>query len=179
MNYEARMSLVIEGKPLAWQRAFSDSEGRRHTRREVADWERLVGSAAAVAAQKAGFPTGPGLVSVSVAAYFFWPTGTAYRLRGLYGFPMGKRPDGDNILKGIKDALTGPVYDDDGVVWQAQVEKYRVPRPEHWPGPFGPPGPLAEHTRVTLVRYDYPYDLAEWNDHHFDEHALAPETVII
>lgn len=40
--------------------------------------------------------------------------------------PHAKKPDGDNILKAVKDALTGIAWDDDGAVFESQVVKFYV-----------------------------------------------------
>lgn len=35
-----------------------------------------------------------------------------------------KKPDGDNVLKGVGDALTGLFFKDDCIIWKMSIEKY-------------------------------------------------------
>lgn len=70
----------------------------------------------------AGFGTVP--VSVRVLAHFAPPRSVSKAKRAqMLRTPPLKKPDADNILKAVCDALNGLAYDDDAQVCTAQVFK--------------------------------------------------------
>ena len=69
----------------------------------------------------------PDSVELSVVAYFQIPSSASRKKRGEmengYIRPT-KKPDADNLLKCVGDALNGLAYDDDSQVVQCHVEKW-------------------------------------------------------
>lgn len=45
-----------------------------------------------------------------------WPMDATYRVTATFYMPTRRRADGDNLIKGVKDAVTGLVWDDDSQV---------------------------------------------------------------
>ena len=90
---------------------------------------------------KAYFFDGP--VFMEVYAYFPIPKSATKRERKLieemdYLYP--RKPDGDNVLKAVKDALNRVAYQDDAqVVYESIIRKYAKP---------------GEDARLEVVLYD-------------------------
>ncbi len=83
------------------------------------DWKSKV----AVFARQAGVQPMSGLVSIVVTAYLPRPK-RLMRKRDPEGCVWaGCKPDADNLLKGVQDALTGIAYADDSAIVSAKVEK--------------------------------------------------------
>lgn len=73
-----------------------------------------------------GFPEGSQM-ELRVTAYFKIPKSTSKKKREtmLSGeVRPTKKPDGDNILKAVADALNGVAYKDDAYVVKMEIEKY-------------------------------------------------------
>ena len=66
-----------------------------------------------------------GCVSVEVDIYPKMPKGTPKKLTSI---PAMKKPDVDNVLKIVMDALNGVAYDDDKQVTRARVERHPMQR---------------------------------------------------
>ena len=62
-----------------------------------------------------------GAVSIQIFAYFSIPKSAK---KTLPGSPCCKKPDADNILKIICDALNGVAYHDDSQIVHAEVSKF-------------------------------------------------------
>ena len=68
-----------------------------------------------------------GCVSVEVDIYPKMPKGTPKKLNNI---PAMKKPDIDNVLKIVMDALNGIAYDDDKQVTYTRVERHPMQRIE-------------------------------------------------
>lgn len=78
----------------------------------------------------AGKYTGPmhrGCVSVEVDIYPKLPKSAA---KGLADVPAMKKPDCDNVLKVVMDALQGVAYEDDKQVTHTRVDRHNMQRIE-------------------------------------------------
>lgn len=63
-------------------------------------------------------------VMLTVTAYYATPSSASRKRQdALIGKPCAKKPDADNVLKAIADALNGVAYDDDKQVVVSVVEK--------------------------------------------------------
>ncbi len=63
-------------------------------------------------------------VMLTVTAYYATPASASRKRQdALIGTPCTKKPDADNVLKAIADALNGVAYDDDKQVAVSVVEK--------------------------------------------------------
>ena len=63
-------------------------------------------------------------VMLTVTAYYATPASASRKRQdALIGKPCAKKPDADNVLKAIADALNGVAYDDDKQVAVSVVEK--------------------------------------------------------
>lgn len=134
-----RVSFTIYGAPFAKQRprsGFNKHIGRAVTYNTKAN-EQFEGIVAGVAAAVFTEPM-PGPVSVTVEAVFC-PAASWSKKRRVeaMGQPHTQKPDGDNILKAIKDGLNRIAWADDAQVADSRVTK-------RW-------GDRAE-TRVTVER---------------------------
>ena len=115
------ITFTVPGKPYAKKRPrFSRKSGRAFDPAENATAEASIGHLAAK-----HFPapiTGP--VRVEVVATFAVPKSWAKKKAAehLHG-PHCQKPDGDNLLKAVKDALNRIAWGDDGQVCDAAVRK--------------------------------------------------------
>jgi len=111
---------TIPGKPFAKQRPRATRQGRVFTPKETVSFARQVGAIAApIFAQPI---TGP--IRLTVIATFeipkSWPKKkAAAHINGYHT----QRPDGDNILKAIKDGLNRIAWADDAQVAEATIRK--------------------------------------------------------
>ena len=64
--------------------------------------------------------------AVELAVTFFLPRPAKYcRKKDPVGaLPCLTKPDLDNLIKGVKDALSGIIYKDDKQIWRERVEKF-------------------------------------------------------
>ena len=84
---------------------------------KTARWEAMV----ALCARAAGVKMIDGAVMLTVAAFYPCRRPMKKTLRAQE--PKATRPDADNVLKAVADALIGIAYRDDGQVFDASVTK--------------------------------------------------------
>lgn len=121
---------TITGNPVPWSRAGAyglPGGGVKHyTKDKIRDWKTLAGWIAREAmGSKMPFDGCLGLeFHFCLAVSKSWPRWKKNAaLAGLIA-PAGK-PDLDNLIKGIKDAMTGVVYMDDGqVIGSTEKKRY-------------------------------------------------------
>jgi Holliday junction resolvase RusA-like endonuclease len=117
----SRVTITIPGKPYGKKRPrFSRHSGRAYDPAPNAAVEDAIGTIALP-----HFPAPlAGPVVVEVLAVFAVPPSwsKAKRKDRLHG-PHCQKPDGDNVLKSIKDALNRIAWADDGQVYDARVRK--------------------------------------------------------
>ena len=51
------------------------------------------------------------------------PQRLIWKKRPMVREPHTSRPDTDNLIKAVKDALTGVVYRDDSLIWSEEIQK--------------------------------------------------------
>lgn len=127
-----RIAITIPGDPVPKARPFVRKDGRVFTPKKTAVFETAV-RMRAMAAMK-GHKIITGGVKLLVMAYFPIPQSWSLTKRAMATagkLRHTKRPDTDNVLKAIKDALNGIVYVDDAQVDDDHcIKKYGVPRTE-------------------------------------------------
>lgn len=122
---------TVPGKPQGKARprfARIGNHVRTYTPKETVEYERRIREAFWAAAPSyviTGKPCG-----VIVMAYFPIPSSASKKKR--WEMEMGfvrptVKPDGDNILKAVKDSLSGVFYIDDKQVVSESVQKYYAP----------------------------------------------------
>jgi len=117
----AVVTFTVPGRPYAKKRPrFSRRIGRAFDPAENAHAEAQIGTIAlphfAVPHDKP--------VRVEVRAVFACPASWSKKKRAAQvGGPHCQKPDGDNILKAVKDALNRIAWRDDGQVFDARVSK--------------------------------------------------------
>ncbi len=114
-------TFTVPGKPYAKKRPrFSRASGRAFDPAENSKAEASIGHIAAKL-----FPApimGP--VSVEVVCTFACPVSWSKKKRAaMIHRPHTQKPDGDNLLKAVKDALNRIAWADDGQVFDARVCK--------------------------------------------------------
>lgn len=114
---------IVPGKPYAKKRhriGTIGGKGRAFNPKENVTAEGAIGNIAA-----RHFPApimGP--VAVDVVATFAIPKSWSKKKSAAHmGEPHCQKPDGDNILKAVKDALNRIAWADDGQVYDARVTK--------------------------------------------------------
>lgn len=123
-------SIVIPGEPVAKARPRVMSNGHTYTPAKTKNYETLVKEL--YWSQYQGQAMLTGSIRVRVDAYFQIPQHVSRRKkeRMTQGLERPtKRPDGDNILKAITDALNGIAYVDDSAIVSARVEKWWSEQP--------------------------------------------------
>ena len=114
------VTFTVPGKPFAKQRARATRQGRMYTPKETVSFERVVGQLAT-----RHFPepiTGP--ERLTVIATFVPPASWSSKKRAVFlGKPHVQRPDLDNCVKAISDALNRIAWADDGQVAEVMARK--------------------------------------------------------
>lgn len=131
-------TIVIPGKPQGKGRPRFTRYGRPYTPEKTVDYEAKI--LAAWFQQADGWTVREGGVGVIVTAYFPVPKSASRDLKSgmLSGrIPATVKPDADNVLKIVLDALNGHAWQDDKQVVSASVQKL-----------------YAEDPRVEVVLYD-------------------------
>lgn len=77
----------------------------------------------AAADQMAGRPPLQGDVAIKVLFVLPRPGNLHWKTKAMPRVPHTKKPDADNLIKGLKDALKGIVWRDDNQVWHEDVKK--------------------------------------------------------
>ena len=100
--------LIVLGEPVPWRRAGRDKRsGRTYTPRKVREAEDFIAWAAK--GRKVVLQAGP----VSLTLRFYLGEGR-----------KGRRPDLDNLVKLVKDALNGVLYRDDSQVSHLEADRF-------------------------------------------------------
>lgn len=89
---------------------------------KVKGWQQLVAEGASKALEAAGGETPDRAGAVKVSIGFYLPRPKKYQRRGLAVSHLTK-PDVDKLTRGVLDALTGVVWDDDSHVTELAVTK--------------------------------------------------------
>jgi len=113
---------TIPGTPRPWQRARRSRHGGFFVDADTARYKRDVATAFRQAAGADWVPvTGP--VRLVMAIWYPYPARTPKGRRA--GFtPKATRPDIDNVVKGILDALNRVAWHDDGQVYSIVANKF-------------------------------------------------------
>ena len=125
-----RFDFTVPGEPVAKGRPRFRRSGKTYTPGRTILFENLVRlafdrSGGVMAAQ--GLP-----VRITITAYFQIPKSASrirhdMMLKGL--LRPKKKPDADNVLKAVCDALNGVAYYDDAAIVDARVMKYWSDKP--------------------------------------------------
>lgn len=128
----AVVTFTIPGKPFAKQRPRATRQGRVYTPKETVSFERVVGQ---IATQHFPEPI-QGPVRLTVKACFVPPKSwSKKRAMASLATPHIQRPDIDNCIKAVADALNRIAWADDGQVSEIVATK-------HWQ--------MVEQTVVTV-----------------------------
>lgn len=109
---------------MAWQRARQNYQSRAYfDSKDQGDYKAKVALFARDGLKKMVLPL---LCSVTldVACYFTRPKARCGKNDCRDAIIMPKRPDGDNLLKMVGDALNGIVWKDDGQIVDGRVRKF-------------------------------------------------------
>ena len=122
MNAEAR-GLWVEGEPVAKGRPRMTRSGHAYTPKRT---ERA--EAAIRKAWIEEYGVDPVDVPVAVKIRFKYPTPKSWPMwkreqAGIYSLPKMSKPDIDNLVKTVMDALNGIAYKDDAQIYQIRATK--------------------------------------------------------
>lgn len=117
-------SLTIPGEPVAKARPRMTKSGHVYTPQRTVDYERWVQT---LFVKEYGQPRMEGALKLELNLYFPIPKST--RKKDVPAMRTGemrptKRPDLDNVLKAVSDALNGIAYKDDSQIVAAVVQKF-------------------------------------------------------
>jgi Holliday junction resolvase len=121
------IELKIPGPPMGKQRPIVTRRGA-FTPKKTVNYENYVKELYIINK----FPKLEGYISMSVKAYYPIPKSTSKKkkVQILQGVLLpDKKPDVDNVLKGICDALNTIAYDDDKQIVHMDIEKYYSEEP--------------------------------------------------
>lgn len=111
--------LFVNGVPKAQPRPRLAASGHVYNPPSADAWKACVISAFLV--RKYRTITGP----VRLRVRFFLPRPTGMKTAGEHDVPHEKKPDVDNLLKAVMDAMTeARVWKDDALVYAIEVEKW-------------------------------------------------------
>lgn len=118
-------TITIPGKPQGKGRPRFTKYGHAYTPEQTRRYEELIRSC--WMEQADGWTVREGAVGIIITAFFPIPK-SANKIRHS-GMASGRirptvKPDGDNILKVVKDALNGYAYSDDKQVVDESVQKF-------------------------------------------------------
>lgn len=135
-------TLIIHGAPVGWQRTRTNHAQRRHFNDPKTEAAEAVVVIAWIEAGSPRFDEGP--LTLSLVAVMERPAGHFKRdgtlsASGLRSSYPTKKPDADNLVKLVCDALNTRGYRDDAQIVSMDVRK-------RWALPGEPP-----HTRVTVA----------------------------
>ena len=141
--------IIVPGEPQGKSRPrFSRRGGiiRTYTPEKTAEYEELI--RACWFQQSDGWRCASGGVGITVFAYFGIPkTATKASKQAMKSGDLrpAKRPDGDNILKVVCDALNNRAYEDDKQIVDARVVKL-----------------YSEEPRIEIVLFDIESEKVRW-----------------
>ena len=124
------VSISVPGEPVAKARARVTSRGA-YTPKKTRDWEKRAKTESMIVMAGIKPFTGPVRLSVTLAFMIpdSWPKWKKEAAKnGQIHHTI--KPDGDNCLKAIKDAMNGIVYLDDSQVTETITRKIYSQRPE-------------------------------------------------
>jgi Holliday junction resolvase RusA-like endonuclease len=117
-----RHFVIIPGQPVAKGRPRFDRRGHAYTPQKTVRWEQM---AALHLRSAIGSPMYDQPLKIQVAAYFRRPQRLLTRKANPNRIHHTSKPDGDNILKSVADALTmAGVVRDDAIISQMMIMKY-------------------------------------------------------
>lgn len=110
-------------EPVGKGRARSTRSGHHYTPAKTVAAEAKVRDAFVDALQGRSFEPYAEPVCMTLIATFAAPKCSAAKREAMLHTPCEKRPDADNVLKLVADALNGAAYDDDKRIVRATVVK--------------------------------------------------------
>jgi len=123
--------LVLDGEPIGKGRPrFSRATGHTYTPEKTARFEERLAWAAQSVMERAPLFDGP--LEMSIHAYFSIPVSKPAKWKEQAKLGLirpTKKPDIDNIVKGVADALNKVVYVDDTQIVVLTAAKYYSDRP--------------------------------------------------
>lgn len=138
------LKIVIPGSPIGQGRPkFSTINGhpKAYDPEKSRNYKAYVKLLAVQAMKEQGFEMIDGACAVIIQAYFEVPKSKSKKFREaalLDQVRPTKKPDADNIVKAIQDALNGLVYKDDACIVNLSCEKFYSdnPRVEVYISPY-------------------------------------------
>lgn len=110
------LRFTVEGKPVGKARPRFTRRGFAYTPEKTVQYEAAVRAACIEAMRVQGVQKRVGVPLAIKCAFFFEPPASWSKKRRTEAAdmaPYDQKPDGDNLLKIVKDALNGVAYDDD------------------------------------------------------------------
>ena len=125
-----KAEFIVYGEPVAKSRPRFTKFGRTYTPEKTVNYENLI--RIEYKQQCRGVFFNENILRMSVKAYLGIPKSTSKKLRAEMEAMLHrptKKPDVDNILKVVADALNEVAYHDDKQIVSASIEKYYSEQP--------------------------------------------------
>ena len=121
-----RREFTVIGNPVPKARPRVTKYGHAYTPKKTVDYEKLVRESYISKYGDLQFEKGV-MLDLRVIAYFEIPKSKSKKEKKLmeqHILRPTKKPDGDNVLKAIEDAISGIAYYDDAQIVDCQIRKY-------------------------------------------------------
>lgn len=127
-----RREFVVIGEPVGKGRPrFAPSTGKAYTPTKTVNYENLVKLEYQMQCNMDPFPE-KAMLKMTIKAYFSIPKSASKKTRAAMVSMMQrpvKKPDMDNIIKCVADALNLVAYHDDSQIVSTSIEKYYAEQP--------------------------------------------------
>ena len=121
------MTIIIEGEPVAQGRPRFTRQGHAYDPAKSREYKRLIALKAQAAMRGKEIFTKPRPLCCKIRIFRRIPKSFAgrklFEAKNNLQRPV-TRPDADNYVKGILDAMNGIVYEDDALICRLVVEKF-------------------------------------------------------
>lgn len=122
------ISFCVRGEPKGKGRPRFTRSGHAYTPKDTIGYENRIRQAY----HTAGNPMMMGDIGMEIKAYYGIPKSRSNRIKAEMAegkIRPTKKPDADNVIKVIADALNGIAYHDDSQIVEVQLEKWYADEP--------------------------------------------------
>ena len=123
MTHLGRLTFVVDGEPIAKGRARSTRSGHHYTPKKTQEAEAHVRYIAQSTIGLSGYVVEKDVPLAMSCCFMLTKPKSGPNSKRADGEGCTKKPDLDNLVKLVKDALNGVAYDDDSAIVKLTAEK--------------------------------------------------------